>query len=62
MIFLPVLGWCLAQAQKAANLAVGDAQGASNATMTAANYVWLVFFGLMWLVIFWSLYVVFVSS
>lgn len=62
LVLLPVLGWCLAQAQKAANLAVGDAQGASNATMTMTNYVWLVFFGLMWLVIFWSLYVVFVSS
>lgn len=43
-------------AQAMANIACGDTQGASNATLTTANYVWMVLGCLFWLAVLAGLF------
>jgi len=45
---LPVLGWCLYQAQICANTVCGDPDGKKNHQLTWANYIWVVLGVLMW--------------
>lgn len=54
-VFLSVV---LLQAQKAVNFACDDVEGRSNASLTAANWVWMLLGGLVWLVIFIGYYAV----
>ena len=59
MLAVPLVGWPIFSAQKAANIACEDPRGHSNNRMTAANIVWIVIFGLLWaLAIFgtWAIY------
>ena len=51
LIMLPLTGWILYQAQKAANIACGDAEGRCNQDFTVANYIWSVIGVLMMLVV-----------
>ena len=45
VFFLPLL---VLPAQRAANLVCDDPDGAQNARLTAANFAWLLAFGLLW--------------
>lgn len=45
------LGWTVLQIQRAANAACGDPRGESNAYLTAANYVWIAFGAVLWVLI-----------
>ncbi len=51
MLSVPVLGYFLFQAQKAANHACSDPEGRSNANYTIANIFWIVLGGLFYLVL-----------
>lgn len=48
-IMFGLIGWCLWQAQKQANIACGDNEGAQNNKFTALNYMWLVLGIVGWL-------------
>lgn len=56
LVLLPLLAVLSWQGQRAANLACSDVEGASNRTLTAANIIWLVFGGLLWLLILFGFY------
>ncbi len=45
---LPLVGWVLYEAQKAANIACGDAEAKSNAEFTLANYIWILLGVFVW--------------
>lgn len=49
LVALGLVGVTLARAQFVANLASGDAKGASNARLSGLNYLWLVLGGVIWL-------------
>lgn len=51
LLLMAVTGMALVQAQRAANLACGDPDGAGNSRLTAANWAWLVLGGLFWIVV-----------
>lgn len=55
-ITLPLLA-----AQRAINIAEGDAAGSSNASLTAANIAWMIAGGLFWAVVLSSLAIVIVN-
>lgn len=46
-----LLAYLLSFAQRAINVAAGDAKGDSNSNFTVANIAWLVFGGLIWLLV-----------
>lgn len=52
MLLMALNATALVQAQRAANLACDDPSGAGNSRLTAANWVWLVLGGLLWIFIF----------
>ena len=56
LIFLPVLAWGFAQAQKAANTAADDPQAAGNSELSTYNYIWIALCGFLWLGMLYSLY------
>lgn len=58
VLVLPILGSNLLKAQVNLNLAAGDPDGASNAALSGANVFWLVFGGLLWLMVLFGLYAV----
>lgn len=47
-LFLPLTGWVLMTAQRAANQACGDPQGTGNHRLTGANWVWIGLGVLIW--------------
>ena len=49
--------WSLFCAQRAANAAEGDPSGTSNASLTAANIVWIVLGGMLWSTMLFGMYV-----
>jgi len=48
IVSVPLTGWCMYRAQKAANRACQDPYGESNHRLTLINYVWLALFALAW--------------
>jgi hypothetical protein len=62
LLLLPAAMFPLLAAQKAANHAVGDPEGNSNNTLTAANIVWLVIGVLLWLLTLLGLYIAVVGE
>lgn len=48
---LPVVYVILLKAQKAINHAVNDPDGSQNDSFTAANYVWMILGGILWLLV-----------
>lgn len=46
---LPLAGYCLAVAQKQANIACGDPLGSANSRFTAANILWMLLGTAVWL-------------
>lgn len=62
LLMVPAVMFPLLAAQKAANFAVGDPQGESNSTLTAANIVWMVVGVLLWLLALLGLYVAMVGE
>lgn len=46
-ILLP-MAWLAHAMQRAANVACGDPDGASNAQLTAANWIWMLLGGILW--------------
>ncbi len=61
MVIPIVLASILLVAQKAINDALNDVGGLANASLTAANWVWLVLGGLLWLGNIFSAYAVYVN-
>lgn len=59
ILLLPV-GLSLLRLQRAANLACGDADGAGNRRLTAANYAWMIFGALLWLATLAGLFLLYV--
>ena len=57
-ILMPMLGYVLYKAQLAANVGMGDHLGKANTYLTAANYVWLLIGGALWLIVILSLYMI----
>lgn len=53
---VPVLAFFALLAQKAANVASGDANGSGNAVFTGANWVWMILGGLIWALSLFGLY------
>ena len=53
---VPVLAFLALFAQKAANVASGDASGSGNADFTGANWVWMILGGLFWALTLFGLY------
>jgi hypothetical protein len=58
LALLPVLAFVALPAQKAANIASGDAPGAGNRRLTVANWAWMILGGLALLLSFVNLYLV----
>ena len=56
---VPVIPAILQQAQQAINFACEDPHGASNEAFTLANWVWMIFGALIWLLIMVGLYFMF---
>lgn len=54
--------WALYRAQLAANHACGNDEGAANASLSAANFVWLVIGALLWLINLATLYLIATGS
>ncbi len=48
---LPVVAWCHQRAQRAANAACGDPDGAGNARLTIGNILWLLLGSAAWLIL-----------
>lgn len=48
LLTVPLLAWVLAVMQRPVNVACGDETGASNASLTAANWFWIVLGTLFW--------------
>jgi hypothetical protein len=55
LILLP-LGYAMRAAQEMINMACGDPEGATNATLTTANYVWIVLGAIAWVTILIGLF------
>ena len=53
-LFVPI--WAVSNAQRVANLAVGDPTGASNSQWTIANYVWCLVLALFWALAIYGLF------
>ena len=56
LVAVPVLAYVALPAQKAANVASGDADGSRNADFTGANWVWMILGGLIWALSLFGLY------
>lgn len=56
VVVLPAIGWILYKAQLAFNQISDDPDGQSNSELSGANYAWIVFGGIFWLLIFVGLY------
>jgi hypothetical protein len=54
-LFLVPMIWPLYRAQLAINLSQDDAQGTTNAELTAANILWMVLGGALWAMILFGL-------
>jgi hypothetical protein len=61
-IVMPIWGWALWQTQMAINVACKDIEGESNSAFTAANYVWITIGALFWILILFSLYLIFTGK
>ncbi len=55
---LPTIGMILYKVQKMANLAMGNIHGPSNSKLTVANYLWIGFGSLYWLIIAFGYYII----
>lgn len=55
VILLP-LGLALGRAQQMVNMTCGDPDGATNATLTTANYVWIVLGTIAWLLVLFGIF------
>ncbi|WP_332878069.1 hypothetical protein [Massilia sp. S19_KUP03_FR1] len=55
LILLP-LGYAMGAAQEKINLACGDPEGATNAALTTANYVWIVLGAIAWVAILMGIF------
>ena len=53
---IPVLAFLAVPAQKAANLASGDADGDGNSKLTGANWAWMIVGGLYWILVIFGFY------
>jgi hypothetical protein len=49
LALLPITGWALWRVQQAINVACGDPEGEANRAFTAANFAWLAFGTLLWI-------------
>jgi hypothetical protein len=49
LTLLLIAGWVLWRVQQAINVACGDPEGEANSAFTAANFAWLVFGTLLWI-------------
>jgi hypothetical protein len=58
LLALPVICWCLYQAQSLANYASDDVNGSENCTLTALNYVWLFVGFIIWSIVAFGIYAV----
>lgn len=48
LLTVPLLAWVGVAMQRPINLACGDVDGSSNASLTAANWIWIILGGLFW--------------
>ncbi|NQZ57260.1 MAG: hypothetical protein HRT88_07300 [Lentisphaeraceae bacterium] len=62
LVALPIICYILFKAQKAINLVCGEIDGASNSTLTAANYIWVVIGVAFWALIMVGLFVMFTDG
>ncbi|WP_428033414.1 hypothetical protein [Amphritea sp.] len=58
LALLPVTIWALYRAQCAANIASGDPQGESNATITVWNFIWILLGIGLWSLLLFGLFLV----
>lgn len=59
ILMVPILPAVALKAQKAINLACGDADGSQNAKLTGANWIWIVVGSLWWMLVLVGLYAIF---
>lgn len=55
---VPIIPAFLLKAQEAINTACGDPAGAGNGQFTLANWIWMIFGGLIWALVLFGLYLV----
>ena len=58
---VPIIPAFLLKAQEAINIACEDPTGTSNGQLTLANWVWMIFGGLVWALVMFGLYLVIVE-
>jgi hypothetical protein len=58
LMLVPLLAYTALPAQKAANIASGDADGVGNNRFTGANWAWMLVGGLIWILSLFGLYLV----